>query len=120
MKIKIVFLTALLFITTPWLQQSVIADTSDNQHARKLKSHDPGVNARQHRQKHRIADGIRSGELTKGEVRDLHGERKDIRQQEQAYKADGHLTIKERRDLQQNLNQASEHIYESKHNHVQR
>ena len=77
--------------------------------------HDPGVNHRQHHQHHRIARGVHSGELTRHEAHGLAREQRQIRVEERAYKADGRLDRSERRDLHQDLNQASRHIYREKH-----
>jgi CRISPR/Cas system-associated endoribonuclease Cas2 len=76
---------------------------------------DPKVNARQHHQQDRIAQGVRSGELTKGEAQGLRAERRSIRQEERQYKSDGILTKDERKDLHQDLNVASRNIYNEKH-----
>ncbi len=76
---------------------------------------DPGVNARQHRQHDRIGQGVRSGELTKAETKELATEQRAIRKEEREYKADGKLTKDERKDLHQDLNAASKNIYEEKH-----
>jgi Skp family chaperone for outer membrane proteins len=76
---------------------------------------DPGVNTRQHQQRERVGQGVRSGELTRRETRKLAEEQRDIRQLERAYKSDGTLTAAERRDLQHEQNQASRDIYQQKH-----
>ena len=76
---------------------------------------DPGVNRHQHRHAHRIQQGVRSGELTRDETRALAQEQRTIRQEERAYKSDGKLTKQERKDLHQDLNQASRNIYAEKH-----
>lgn len=76
---------------------------------------DPGVNQRQFNQRERIQNGWRSGEFTKDERKSLASEQKSIRQEERAYKSDGTLTMVERRDLQQDLNAASRHIYNEAH-----
>lgn len=76
---------------------------------------DPGVNGRQHNQRERLQDGWRDGSLTRSERHDLRDEQKAIRTEERAYKADGVLTRAERQDLQQDLNEASRHIYQEKH-----
>jgi hypothetical protein len=81
---------------------------------------DPGVNKRQHHEHQKIKQGIRSGELTRAEAKDLAQEQKGIREKERAYKADGELTPVERRDLHQDMNQASKHIYQEKHDAQQR
>lgn len=76
---------------------------------------DPGVNQRQNVQQHRIKQGVRSGELTRQETGSLLQERRGIRQDERAYKADGQLTRDERKDLHQDLNDLSKDIYNDKH-----
>ena len=84
-----------------------------NAHANGVR--DPGVNARQHNQRDRIQQGVRSGELTRRETRGLAEQQRDIRQLERAYKSDGTLTGAERRDLHHEQNQASRTIYRQKH-----
>lgn len=76
---------------------------------------DPGVNARQANQTARIAQGVKSGELTRDESQELRSERRDIRELEQTYKSDGTLNRDERQDLHQQLNQQSREIAEEKH-----
>jgi hypothetical protein len=76
---------------------------------------DPGVNERQANQTARIAQGVKSGELTHDEAQELRTERRDIRDLEHDYKSDGDLTRDERQDLHQQLNQQSQEIYEEKH-----
>ncbi len=76
---------------------------------------DPRVNTRQMNQQSRIHQGVRSGELTRREVRHLEGDQRDVRQLERAYKSDGTLTGAERRDLNHEQNQASRDIYKQKH-----
>lgn len=75
----------------------------------------PLVDRREANQRDRIAQGARSGELTRGETRSLIAEQRTIRQEERAYKADGTVTREERRGLRQDLNAASRHIYDEKH-----
>jgi len=79
------------------------------------RTHAPAVNGRQRLQHDRIAQGVRSGQLTKEETVKLHQEEKGIRQEERAYRADGKLTPTERKDLHQDLNQANKDIYQEKH-----
>lgn len=61
---------------------------------------DPGVNQRQANQTARIAQGVKSGELTKDETQALREDRRDVRQLEQDYKSDGALTNDERALIQ--------------------
>ena len=76
---------------------------------------DPGVNHRQRHQRGRIHQGAHSGQLTKDEAKSLAQEQKAIRQEERAHKSDGVLTRDERKDLHQDMNQASKNIYNEKH-----
>jgi hypothetical protein len=73
------------------------------------------VNRTQARQHVRIAQGVRSGELTRREAYRVRDSQRDIRQLERAYKSDGSLTAAERRDLNHELNQSSRQIYRQKH-----
>jgi hypothetical protein len=76
---------------------------------------DPGVNQRQYNQHDRIAQGVRSGELTKDEAKGLRAEQRSIRQEERQYKSDGILARDERKDLHQDLNASSRNTYNEKH-----
>jgi Skp family chaperone for outer membrane proteins len=75
----------------------------------------PHVNARQAHQQVRIAEGVRSGELTRREAHSVREGQRDVRQLEHAYKSDGTLTAAERRDLNHELNQSSRQIRNQKH-----
>jgi len=83
--------------------------------AQQRSPRDPAVNARQANQRDRIQQGVRSGELTRAEAKGLRQEQRTIRTEERAYKSDGVLTPAERKDLHQDLNQASKDIYNEKH-----
>lgn len=80
----------------------------------------PGVNERQASQAARITHGVKTGELTHDEAQGLRTERRDIRESEQTYRADGELTKDERVDLQQQLNEQSKDIYAQKHDEENR
>lgn len=75
----------------------------------------PGADRREHRQKQRIKEGVRSGELTREEAKGLRQEQREIRAKERAMKSDGVVTREERKELHQDLNEASKHIAEEKH-----
>ena len=75
----------------------------------------PYVDKREHRQAHRIYDGIRSGELTYGEsARLIRGQRR-VRRLEWQFKSDGVVTPAERAILHRRLNVQSARIYKNKH-----
>ncbi len=76
----------------------------------------PVARKRQVEQQQRIGQGVRSGELTRNEVRGLQKEQRDIQQEIRESRGDGIVTGAERRDIQQEQNQASRHIRRAKHN----
>lgn len=80
----------------------------------------PGVKAREHRQKHRIQQGVRSGEITRDEAKELREGRKETREKEKEFRSDGELTKEERKELHQDLNEQSKTIYDAKHNDEKR
>jgi len=74
------------------------------------------VNARQHHQHHRIAQGVQSGQLTRGEARHLRHQQARIARYEAKSRADGPgLTPRERANLAAMQNHASRSIYRQKH-----
>ena len=76
------------------------------------------VNRRETRQQNRIANGVKSGQLTPGETKRLergeqrlqHNEKKDMA------KDNGHLTKRDQRKLNREANHMSKRIYKDKHN----
>ena len=80
-----------------------------------LKNKVPVARKRQHEQQ-RVGQGVRSGELTTGETIRLEKEQRGINQDIRAAKSDGVVTGAERKDIHQDQNQASRHIYRAKHN----
>jgi hypothetical protein len=81
---------------------------------------DPHINKQQRHQATRIGQGIKSGELTKGESKDLVQEQRQIHQEEHQYKADGQFTQAERKDVRQDQRDASKQIYAEKHDEQER
>jgi len=81
---------------------------------------DPLINARQHNQKHRVIDGVRSGELTVRETRGLAKQQRKINRLEKNLKADGHLSKRDRVKLHRAQNRASRNIYRQKHDRQRR
>jgi hypothetical protein len=74
-----------------------------------------GVNARQHHQQHRMAQGWARGELTRGEMRGLQREAREIRQEERAFRSDGRFTGAERREVHRDLDRLSRDIHRERH-----
>jgi len=67
-------------------------------------------------QKHRIEQGIKSGELTPQEAKRLEAEQVKLKNAEAEVKSDGEVTNKERKILKNRREKASQHIYNLKHN----
>ncbi len=76
----------------------------------------PVVTKRQMNQQRRIRQGVKSGELTKGETRKLETDEAKIRAEKKMAKADGNVTPAERKKLRRDENKASRDIYRLKHN----
>lgn len=76
----------------------------------------PKVTKRQHHQQQRIKEGIKSGEVTKGEAAKLEAQQGKIAVDKAKAKSDGVVTAKERAKLQREQNRASKNIYKKKHN----
>lgn len=79
-----------------------------------------GINKRQHNQKRRIGQGMRSGELTRGEARKLGQQQSRIQHKKRRFKADGVFTKKERARIHKSQNGLSKRIYRLKHNNRKR
>jgi len=75
------------------------------------------VGQRQTKQQQRIAQGIKSGQLTAGETAKLENQQKGINQQVKADRAanGGKLTTGEKKQVNKEQNAASKNIYKKKH-----
>jgi|ERR1700733_11894384 hypothetical protein len=80
------------------------------------QTHTPVVNQRQAHQQARIRQGIRSGQLTRGEARRLEAREGRIEASKLSDKASGRVTPAERARLNRRLNRSSRAIYRAKHN----
>lgn len=69
----------------------------------------------EHYERHRIAQGLRTGALTRDEARQLVAEQRALEAKERRYLADGIVTRAERADLLSDLNAAARHIYNETH-----
>ena len=76
----------------------------------------PVVDQREKNQQERINQGIKSGELTKGEATRLEVQQGKVKVDEAKAKSDGIVTAKERAKLKREQNRASRNIYRKKHN----
>ncbi|MCC6350381.1 MAG: hypothetical protein IT347_12410 [Candidatus Eisenbacteria bacterium] len=76
----------------------------------------PRVDRREARQTARIHQGVRSGELTRGEARSLRAGQRHVHRIERRAKADGNVSARERAHLNRAQNRQSRHIHRLKHN----
>jgi hypothetical protein len=75
----------------------------------------PVIRHRYHRQQARIAQGVRSGQLTPRETARLERQEGHIRRETRRMKADGNFTPAERAKVRRDQNRVSRHIYRQKH-----
>jgi len=90
----------------------------DKHNAATQNSGNSEVGQRQKNQQQRIANGIKSGQLTAGETAKLENQQRGINQQVKADRAanGGKLTSGEKQQVNKEQNQASKNIYNKKHN----
>ena len=88
------------------------------QNSRDGFGHGNEVNSRQGNQQQRISQGVRSGQLTPGETRNLENRDSSINRQAQADRNanGGALTPQERQQINQRQNNVSKSIASDKHN----
>jgi hypothetical protein len=80
----------------------------------------PRLDNREHRQAHRIANGVRSGELSRPETHRLVNGQQHLRRMERHAQADGDVTARERARLEGAADRQSARIYRQKHDAQQR
>ena len=75
------------------------------------------INQRKENQQDRIAQGVKSGQLTPGETSKLEHQEAGINKEERGMRAqdNGHLTAQDRKTLHAQQNQESRRIYRDKH-----
>lgn len=78
------------------------------------------INQRQANQFARIEQGVRSGELTRGEAQRLRGQFRALDQLEQRYRRSNGLSAWERQDLNRRFDTLSRRIYNQKHDRQHR
>ena len=79
---------------------------------------DPTVAQRKENQQDRIAQGVKSGQLTAGETGHLETKEGDLNKETRAMRAEngGKLTPADKRAVNQQQNKLSRQIYRDKHN----
>ncbi len=76
------------------------------------------IQQRKENQQDRIAQGVRSGQLTPAETARLERQQRSINHQERRMRRqnNGRLTRSDRRTIRRRQNRASRHIYRARHN----
>ncbi len=76
------------------------------------------INQRKENQQDRIAQGVKSGQLTAGETAKLEKQEAGINKEERGMRAqdNGKLTAQDRKTIKTQQNQESKRIYRDKHN----
>lgn len=80
----------------------------------------PGINKTQKNQRVRIHEGIKSGELTKHEARQLRKQQIHIQREKKFAKMDGVVSSRERKHIKQDQKKACKNIVIKKHNRFER
>jgi len=108
--IKITFLSAALAI----LALPVVAQSTDASAPVTGQT----INQRKENQQDRIANGVKSGELTAGETANLEKKESDLNHEEKDMRSldNGKLTAADKTTLNQQQNKLSNQIYQDKHN----
>ena len=79
------------------------------------RGHDDGIDARQSRIEQRMEQGRRSGDLTRNEYVRLRNEMRHIARDEHAFRADGHLSQRERQNLNARLDAVARAVRYERH-----
>lgn len=82
------------------------------------QSETPRADVRQTKQRARIHEGRKSGEVTNGEAAMLNKQQRHIRRSERRAEADGTVTAREKRKLEKKQDRANRHIRRAKNNPV--
>lgn len=76
----------------------------------------PRIDRREARQHQRIRQGVRSGELTRGETRSLVAGQRHVHRMERRARSDGAVSARERARITRAQDRQSRHIHRLKHN----
>lgn len=88
----------------------------DRGRAEKRGGFDNRIDRRVSKQRARIRDGWQSGELNRGEFRQLRKDQKKIARMDRRFGSDGRYSKRERRQLNRVMDRASNRVYRAKHN----
>lgn len=109
-----------LFMVSLSVMASVILSVAAVQAESTRKGRRADVRHRQHHQHERIQQGVRSGELTKEEAKELRAEQKEVRETAREAISDGKVTREEKQEIRALQKDASQDIYQEKHDSEKR
>ena len=110
-----------LLVPALFMAALVFPLVSEAQAANRQSPRPRSINARERRQRGRITQGVRNGELTRREATRLARQQAAIRTRERyARRSGGEYTARERARTQRALNRSSRHIYRQKHDRQDR
>lgn len=116
---KLIGMAGVLALASPLALAQQAASTTTTTPATTVapvKKRPMNIEARQRRQQRRIAQGVRSGQLTPAETAKLEKREAGIERREQRMRASGgKFTKGERKAIQKQLNNESKQIYKEKH-----
>jgi hypothetical protein len=94
----------------------ILAFTQESFAGQRRDRHD----RRQGAQRARIAEGVKSGDLTKPEARRLRAQQRRIKRTEKRAEADGVVSKQEKQKLENMQDRANKNIYNQKHDDQQK
>jgi hypothetical protein len=117
-KTLLIFATAALMTIPAMAQTSTPAPAPAPAATAPAPAAKPTIQQRKRNQQERIAQGVKSGQLTAGETSKLEKQEAGINKEERAMKQqnNGKLTAQDRKTIRQQQNQESRRIYRDKHN----
>jgi hypothetical protein len=108
----------ILALATLFASAPLFAQQTDSTQPTTTQPKEGSVNDRRQDQQDRIANGVKSGQLTAGETKNIEGREanvnREIKDDRQAN--DGKLTAQERQQVNRQQNNLSKSIYNDKHN----
>ncbi len=116
MKLATLAVAATLALVPAGIFAQAPAPTTSTTTADPSKPHN--INERKENQQDRIAQGVKSGELTAGETSHIEHQEAGINKEESGMRAEdnGKLTAQDRKTLTRQQNQESRRIHRDKHN----
>jgi len=117
--IQAIFLASILVLvwcSAVWAGERPRKGTNKREYKQTERSNKSTNNVRRNKQASRISKGVRNGDITRKEYRDLDKEQRRIDHTYRRAVSDGHLSRDERQRLQTMRDRAGRHIYRARNN----